>query len=338
MNIRRKAQLVEGKPNEHDGEVIAQPMKDFDIEKTVFHPLVALLQQRGPLGTNGVDEIQSLKENFAKELFWSDKAVTRVEAGIGQMTGKLLHVKELNPELLKFMYEECDFKLEHADGSFMDHLLFCYVYGSVHMSNHSPIPLFLHSIMGVGQNLFPMKLEQKHRLAELVSSEDLVHIEAFPTIIRLLNTRALLDDLMAMSNEDLENIDGFECCRLLGPGMDHDGQTGKSDNATLHLNCAQFWVHLNYQLIHTMDFLPPVQWKEMLHNSLLHVFVDLHYLLKRAGKLMSTMDFDSARWLEKQGTEGLSSVDQLKAMMTNFSEKINHSLDYKILSKIRAKL
>lgn len=327
LDLRRRAQIVEGKPNEHDGEVIVQNIKDFDVQKTIFKTVSA-------------EMMPMIRDSFAKELFWSDKAVAKVEARTSKILAenpKLTQLKSPSPELLQFMEEECEFNIEHADGSFMDHLHFCYVYGSVHMPCHSSIPLFLHSIMGVGTNLFPMKLEQKSKLSALVTAEDLVHIEAFPTVLRLLNSRLLLDDLLTMSADDLSNIDGLECCRLLGPGMDHDGQVGKSDNSPVRLDADQLWLHLNYQLVHTMDFLPPSQWKEMLSSSLLHVFIDLHHLLKRAGKLMSTVNFDSDKWAEEvvgnQTPEALQAVERFKAFITGYSEKIGHSLDYKITFK-----
>ena len=36
------------------------------------------------------------------------------------------------------MEHECDFKCEHADGSFMDHLYFCVDYCRLHYSKQSP--------------------------------------------------------------------------------------------------------------------------------------------------------------------------------------------------------
>merc|ERR1719507_380098 len=143
----------------------------------------------------------------------------------------------------------------------MEHLQFCFEYGSVHMPEHSAVPLFLHSIMGVGTNLFPMRLDQRPRLAALVSAHDLAHIEAFPSVLRLLFSTRLLHDLMAMTVKDLAAIEEFECYRVIGPDMDPDGLVGQSDNAPLRLTAEQFWVHLNYQLIHSMDFLPATEWK-----------------------------------------------------------------------------
>ena len=34
----------------------------------------------------------------------------------------------VDQSLLTFMVEQCDFDVEHADGSFLDHLYFCYEY------------------------------------------------------------------------------------------------------------------------------------------------------------------------------------------------------------------
>ena len=122
--------------------------------------------------------------------------------------------------------------VNHAVGSFLDHLQFCFEYGSVHYKQHSPRVLYLHSIMGVGTNLFPMPLSKvrsspparsasKLRLAvalassqslllalsggqpdhshaydgcskvgklrALISEFEMTHVEAFPSILRLLN-------------------------------------------------------------------------------------------------------------------------------------------------------
>ncbi|CAE7234232.1 ANK3 [Symbiodinium pilosum] len=76
--------------------------------------------------------------------------------------------------------------MEHADGSFLDHLQFCYEYCAAHFEGHSPRVLFLHSIMGVGTNYFPMKLDLVPKLQTLVSDEEFKHIEAFPSILRLM--------------------------------------------------------------------------------------------------------------------------------------------------------
>ena len=65
-----------------------------------------------------------------------------------------------NSSLFHFMFTECDFSIEHADGSFLDHLHFCHDYTAVHFSSASPRVMLLHSIMGVGTNCFPMGIEK----------------------------------------------------------------------------------------------------------------------------------------------------------------------------------
>ena len=101
--------------------------------------------------------------------------------------------------------------------AFLDHLQFGYIFCAIHMPQHSPLPMFLHSIMGVGTNLFPMQLEQQDRLASFLSQDELDHISVFPTALRLINGGMLLDRLEKMSNEELLEIDEFTCCRVIGP-------------------------------------------------------------------------------------------------------------------------
>jgi hypothetical protein len=53
-------------------------------------------------------------------------------------------------------------------GSFLDHLQFCYEYSAAYFKQHSPRVLFLHSILGVGTNIFPMKKEDESTLSSMV--------------------------------------------------------------------------------------------------------------------------------------------------------------------------
>merc|ERR1719223_1096211 len=244
-----------------------------------------------------------------------------------------------SPALISFMEKDCDFDCEHADGSFLEHLDFCYEYCHVHFPQGSPTILFLHSIMGVGTNLFPMQLEEKPQLAELVTAEDLVHIEAFPTVLRLLQTD-LADELETLTNEQLRQIDGLEFCRLLGPEMN---ARMKSDNAALQLTAEQFWVHLNYQVIHFLDFLPADSWDDKVTNGgMLLLLVKVHEVLVRAGKLMANVEFDSAAWAEKvrqtETPEKKQSQMQAKMLTQMFSGAIGHSLKYTLKKKITARL
>ena len=43
---------------------------------------------------------------------------------------------DVNPDLIDFMHEECDFSMEHADGTFLEHLLFCHDYAARHYADY----------------------------------------------------------------------------------------------------------------------------------------------------------------------------------------------------------
>jgi hypothetical protein len=229
---------------------------------------------------------------YSKSFFWSDKAVSRIEAEVTALRQSGEWTVPAHPEeLIRFMVEDCDFACEHADGSFLDHLQFCFEYGLVNYKERSPVPLFLHSIMGVGTNLFPMPLDKREKLASLISAEDMAHIEAFPTTLRLVSCGPFLDALEAMSAEDLVAIKEFECYRLLGPDTT-GGDAGSSDNKPVFLTGDQLWVHLNYHLVHFLDFLPVEYWETEMTEAPFNTFIQLHRILTRAGKLEANVDFN----------------------------------------------
>ena len=192
--------------------------------------------------------------------------------------------------------------------------------------------------MGVGTNLFPMQLEQRAKLASFVSADEMEHIEAFPTVVRLMT--GLLNRLEAMSDDELRDIREFECCRVLGPRMN---EQMRSDNAPVRLSGDQFWVQLNYHLIHSMDFLPVDDWEA---NALqLYNFARLHQTLSRAGKLYCRMNFDSEKWVAaaKQKRAEAFKKAGLKVPPPSgpsdlYSDRIGHSLDYKLSMVKRARL
>lgn len=188
-------------------------------------------------------------------------------------------VPQVNQDILDFITNDCDFDCEHADGSFLDHLQFCYEYCHSHFPGSSPLVLFLHSIMGVGTNLFPMLLEQRPKLASLLTEHEMLHVESFPSVLRLLQTD-LLPHLLNLSKKELATIDGIKFHRLIGPNM---RELMHSDNAALFLGEQDFWTHLNYHLIHFLDFLPAHKWEEKMHSGLFPNMIFLHMLLQRAG-------------------------------------------------------
>ena len=66
------------------------------------------------------------------------------------------------------------------------------------------------------------------------------------------------------------------------------------DNATISLSAAEFWVHLNYHLIHLLDFLPAALWQLQANDILLMKFVEVHDFLCDMGKKVAVVDYDAA--------------------------------------------
>ena len=132
LDVRRKFFVAEG---DMQAECIVVQDTDFDVESSIFGVLP--------------EKVKLMAAANQVKPYWSDAAVARADKAYR-------HVKPVAEErkpLLQFMATECNFKLEHADGSFMDHLTFCRDYCAVHYDSVSPTPLFIHSILGVGTNV-----------------------------------------------------------------------------------------------------------------------------------------------------------------------------------------
>jgi hypothetical protein len=229
----------------------------------------------------------------------------------------------VNTDLLNFMRDECDFKIEHADGSFMDHLTFCRDYAAHHYKSQSPTPMLLHSIMGVGTNIFPMEQGKIPQLRKLVSAPDFAHIEAFPSIFRIVNNGSLLSALSEAMQRS-EAWSHLEFHRLI-------------DNQPLRLSAEEVWVQLNYQLIHALDFLPIANWSESLADGQFQIFARLFDILQRAGRLQAKVAWqanDGNLSLDSMVRGTLSGQDEGRDFMRKFvferSSKIGHSLEFKL--------
>eukprot|EP00962_Isochrysis_galbana_P006826 scaffold1849_cov107-Isochrysis_galbana.AAC.10 len=109
-------------------------------------------------------------------------------------------------------------------------------------------------------------------LRTLLRPEEAAHIEAFPSVLRLIVGTPFLDHLAAASVDALCGIQSLRLHRVI-------------DNGEMWLNGDQMWTHLNYQLIHLLDFLPPTSWQATFNEFLPQHFAVLHRLLLRVGKL-----------------------------------------------------
>jgi len=316
LDCRRKAQISGAKPTDHAGEVVVVSARNFDLNRTIFQSLEGFLPRA------------VIRSQVAVELFWSDSAVERIAREFAVVPKPPAH----NQDLLDFMRCDCDFAMEHADGSFLDHLQFCYEYSVANYKGHSPRVLFLHSIMGVGTNFFPMQVEKEPKLKGLLTDVEFAHIEAFPSFVRLLNTHALVGELRACNKEGrLKSLRGIRFHRVI-------------DNAEIELDAAALWVQLNYQVVHLLDFLPVSNWGATADAPLFQVFTALFALMTEANKLEAKIDFDltaaepSAAGLpvtlggliSQVVPSGVKKNMSIKAV-TKFSKKIGHSLDYTLL-------
>ncbi|GMH69704.1 hypothetical protein TrST_g3791 [Triparma strigata] len=261
LDIRRKCQIALGGPTDHSGEVIVSAVPGFDLDSTIFGSVTGLLPRT----------VQ--KSKVAIELFWSDAAISRVE----MLYAPVPPPPSYKSQILDFMNDECDFAIEHADGSFMDHLKFCHDYAVHNYKDVSPVPMLLHSIMGVGTNFFPMKIQQVGRLKELVTPQEFSHIEAFPSFLRLVLGTDLLEVMKAKKNE-LHKLKGLNCNRVI-------------DNSPLSLNGEDFWTQMNYQLLHMLDFLPAASWLSQLDDGFMWAFIQLHEILTDSGRMACKVEF-----------------------------------------------
>ena len=122
--------------------------------------------------------ITQMKESHA--LYWQ----CNVASNISYTFSTYEHKLEIDPALQDFIDNDCNFEITHADGSFNTHNLFCSTYCRVHMPQHSWRVLYIHSIMGTGTNYFPMNTSQIPKLKALLTPYEMMHVEAFPSLLR----------------------------------------------------------------------------------------------------------------------------------------------------------
>ena len=112
-----------------------------------------------------------------------------------------------------------------------------------------------------------MEAEKIPQLASMLTPDEMAHVQAFPSIIRI--GPQLCTELRAhLGKKTL--LQGINFHRVI-------------DNEAIHLSASQLWVQLNYHLIHLMDFLPIADWSGK-RASLAH-FARLHALLSDAREL-----------------------------------------------------
>jgi len=316
LNLQRKAALVAGGAVDHAGRVRVVPMDDFDMGRTIFGSLEGRLPR------------MMMRDKLGRQAYWSDQAVARIEGAYAASQAEA-PTPPVDPALVAFMQAECDFSTEHADGSFLEHLVFCHDYAARHFPGHSPNVALLHSILGTGTNTFAMDVAKLPRLRELLTDEEALQIEVFPSLVRLFYDQALLAELTANLHR-LDDLVALHCHRVI-------------DNEPLVLPADALWVQLNYQLMHFVDFMPPANWGARRADPLMLQFRELSDFLDRAGKRWARVDVDfpdgPALPVGERPTVVSTVAGMLPARLTlklarksirKYSNAIGHSLDYEL--------
>jgi hypothetical protein len=314
---QRKAAISSGGVRDHAGAVTVRPIADFDLDRTIFQTLEGRAQRF------------VMRSRVGKEVDWhaDDAARVQREYDAARTRGPL---PSIDPALLQFMVDECNFDVEHADGSFLDHLYFCFEYSVAHYPGQSPVIMLLHSILGTGTNTFAMTADKIPALRALVGQKEWLHIEAFPTVLRLLYDRPLRREL----RDNLHRLDALRSIRF----------RRVIDNAPIEMRADDLWVALNLQLIHLVDFLPVANWTAWKADTAFILFRDLHDLLDRAGRMQARVDYRPGG--EAPGLEGeaLPLASRLTTRIPvpvserfaaksvrRFSEQIGHDVGYELI-------
>ena len=315
LNLQRKAAIASGGAIDHAGRVRVKRMANFDMGRTIFG------------GLEGLPKL-FMGEKLAKEAVWSAPAAADVEAAYAASEAEHPAPK-IDQRMVDFMVEECDFSMEHADGSFLEHLVFCHDYAARHYPEHSPNVALLHSILGTATNTFAMDARQIPALKELLTDFEAIQVETFPSTLRLLYNAEFLEELEANVHR-LDKIDELHFNRVI-------------DNEPLTIDGESLWINLNYHLMHFVDFMPVANWSTHSADPLLQMFRRLSNLLDRAGQRQVNVDvkFPTGKVapVHEERTNFGRVVGLLPASVTlklakksivEYSEKCGHDLSYRL--------
>ena len=314
--IQRKAAIARGAALEHTGKVQIKPIPKFDLNRTIFKTL------------EGGAARYVMTTRVGKEAHFDTAAAKAVQAEY--VAARAAHtLPPVSPELMNFLVSECDFNVEHADGSFLDHLYFCFEYSVQHYPQHSALVMLLHSILGTGTNTFAMTADKIPALQPLMTPWEWTQVEAFPSVLRLLYAGPLRQELRANAQR-ADAMASISFHRVI-------------DNAPITMSGEDFWIALNYQLIHLVDFLPVANWPLHQNDTSFILFRDLYDLLEKAGKREAIVGYTPTSGPRKAEGESQGVGEWLTTLIpvsvsekmaaksvTRFSERIGHSLDYRI--------
>ncbi|MBL8018066.1 MAG: hypothetical protein JNM27_00250 [Leptospirales bacterium] len=314
---QRKAAIARGGIADHALLTHVRPIQNFDLNRTIFNTLEGSLPRL------------VIQTRIAKDVSWDAEAARSIEQEY-RAKSQSKKLPPIDEKLLRFLTEECDFDVEHADGSFLDHLYYCYEYTHHYFPGHSALVMLLHSILGTGTNTFAMGKEKIPRLKPLMSPDEWNHVQAFPSVLRLLYDNALFVELQenAARRDSLKEVHFH---RVI-------------DNEPIMMSGKDFWIQLNYQLIHLTDFIPVSNWSAHYADSSFILFRKLYKFLQDTGKLEAKINYTAppffarvkgeqlplAGWLLTLLPSGISEAMTAKSVR-KFSERIGHDLSYKLV-------
>ena len=313
-SYQRKAAIADGAIADHSGDVVVRPIPDFDLDRTIFNTLIGRLPR------------YVMRTRVGKDVDWQKTARDRVSKAY-EKASDATELPTIDPALLQFMKDDCDFDVEHADGSFLDHLYFCYEYTHHHLPSRSALVMLLHSILGTGTNTFAMTADKMSTLRTLVNDDEWLHISAFPSVLRLLYGLDLRRTLRA-NLDRLEQLKGVSFFRVI-------------DNQQFSVDASVFWLQLNYQLIHLVDFIPVANWGTHANDTSFIVFRDLYDLLTQAGQREAQIRYvpetkPHRGEVQSLGAKVVSKIpvglsERMAAKsIASFSRQIGHSLDFEL--------
>ncbi len=264
LNLQRKAAITRGGAFDHAGRVLIKRLRGFDMNRTIFGGLSGIARK-------------FMEEKLAKEVQWDAAAASDIETAYAEVE-TAQPAPAIDSQLIDFMKDECDFSMEHADGTFLEHLVFCHHYSARHYPEHSPNVALLHSILGTATNTFAMDASKIPQLKALLTEFEAIQVEAFPSILRLLYNENLLEEL-ELNMHRLGELEALHCHRVI-------------DNEPLTIDAENFWINLNYHLMHFVDFMPPANWSSHRSDPLMQMFERLSSLLDRAGQRQAQVELE----------------------------------------------
>ncbi len=316
LNLQRKAALAHAKATDHAGRVQVVPMQSFDMGRTIFGGLEGALPR------------MVMRAKLANEVYWSDSAINEIETAYTASENN--HpVPDIDQRLIDFMVDECDFSMEHADGTFLQHLVFCYDYSAKYYPQHSANVALLHSILGTATNTFAMDVAKLPKLRALLTDFEALHVEAFPSLLRLFYDQGLLPELAANLGR-IDRLKAVHFHRVI-------------DNAPLTLDAENLWINLNFHLMHFVDFMPAANWGAHMSDPLLIQFKELSDLLSAAKKRQAKVEVIFPETTRKAVGEAQTIAGRVadliplpvkktlaRKSIREYSGKIGHSLDYRL--------